>query len=445
LTAARIPPESVDPVAKGVGDSFGFLQLDTILYRCEGEHIINEWTNEQLPRRTIARNCIDGAEKRGIIVLFLAYILDALPASSPLYALIVGVVPDAQNALPEVKKQIGDVRTGLERTRVLLSDPTARSAFASSKDTLTSLEDRISRLDGYKGLHDCLHVLQLKQISLLMASSAAIASDDVHYASLREYKDQVRSQVQSARSIVDRLPEEPSLRSVETKWIDSLEEAAKIIQKSLENRNPNTAKVGIIRMSRVLQVQPPRLNDLIVAAAKEMPLQQLSQTLGTLVATMKSPNSEIANAQVALGRLQQALRGRVVEHDIWQDIDEQIWVIEQLFDQTSDPTDAFTTAWPDLKTPLRTMSDLSPEAEWSNNIRDYSDRIDIELLRLQSLETATGQGGRPKSTLLNLFADLRSEARLRFFIVDQQLKRDCELLVGIGVPIKNILGILSND
>jgi hypothetical protein len=430
----------IDGVAKGVGDVFNFLQLDAILYRCTGRHEINGYTNDKLPRWTVARNCIDGAEKDGIIVLFLAYILSALPTSTPLYDLVVQALPEAKNALPEVKAQLEDVKTGLERTRALLDDPTARSTIVQSKETLEGVEKGISLLDGYKGLHDCLHLLQIKQISLLIASTATIASDDVQYDALREYKDQVRTQVQSARGVAERLPDEPTLRSVETKWIDELETAAKFLQKSLDDRNPSMAKIGIIRMSRVLQFQPPRLNDLILAAAKQLPLQQLSVTLSKLARGSAEAATELANAQTALERLGQALRGRVAEHDMWQEIDKQIWVIEQLFAETVDQTDDFTAAWPDLQTPLRTMADLSPEAEWSRNVRSYSDRIDIELLRLQPLEAAPADGKRPKSLLLNRFADLRSEARLRFFIVDQQLKRDCELLVGIGAPVKGILG-----
>jgi hypothetical protein len=443
LATARIPPSLIDGIAKGVGDVFNFLQLDAILYRCTGKHEINGYTNDKLPRWTIARNCIDGAEKDGIIVLFLAYILDALPASAPLYVLIVQALPEARDALPEVKAQLDDLKTGLERTRVLLDDPTARSTIVQYKETLEGVENGISLLDGYKGLHDCLHLLQIKQISLLIASSATIASDDVQYDALREYRDQVRTQVQSARGVAERLPDEPTLRSVETKWIDELETAAKFLQKSLDDRNPSMAKIGIIRMSRVLQFQPPRLNDLILASAKQLPLQQLSVALSKLVPGSAQGATELTNAQTALEKIGQALRGRVGEHDMWQEIDKQIWVIEQLFAETADKIDAFTAAWPDLKTPLRTMADLSPEAEWSRNVRDYSDRIDIELLRLQSLEGAPADGKRPKSSLLNLFAELRSEARLRFFIVDQLLKRDCELLVGIGAPVKDILGELG--
>lgn len=440
MAAAKIPSNLIDGVAKGVGDVFNFPQLDAILYRCTGGHKINGYTNDRLPRWTIARNCIDGAEKDGIIVLFLAYILDALPTSTPLYALVVQAVPEAKNALTEVKAQLEDVKTGLERTRTLLDDPAARSTIVQYKETLEGVQNGISLLDGYKGLHDCLHLLQIKQISLLIASTAAIASDDVQYDALREYKDQVRTQVQSARGVAERLPDEPTLRSVETKWIDELETAAKFLQKSLDDRNPSMAKIGIIKMSRVLQFQPPRLNDLILAAAKELPLQQLSAALSQLAPGSAQATAELANAQTALERLGQALRGRVGEHDIWQEIDKQIWVIEQLLAETADQTDDFTAAWPDLKTPLRTMADLSPEAEWSRNVKNYSDRIDIELLRLQQLEAAPADAKPPKSMLLNRFADLRSEARLRFFIVDQQLKRDCELLVGIGAPVKGILG-----
>ncbi|WP_461330715.1 hypothetical protein [Bradyrhizobium liaoningense] len=316
----------VDGVAKGIGDAFDFLQLDAIIYRCTGEHRINGWTNDKLPRWMIARNCIDGAEKQGLIVRFLAYILSSLPPAGTLHVLIVNAMPQAKDALPEVKPQVEEVRLGLERTRELLNDPAARSTIEESREILTDVERGISLLDGYKGLHDCLHSLQAKQISLLIASSARIASDSLQHDALREYKDQVRTQVQCARDVVDRLPDDATLRSVEKKWIDELDIAAKFLQKSLDDRNPNAARIGIIRMSRVLQFQPPRLNDLIVAAAKQLPLQKLSAAMGTLAEIDHGGSNDLANGQAALSRLDQAVRGRVAEHDLWQEIDKQIWV-----------------------------------------------------------------------------------------------------------------------
>ncbi|WP_461717850.1 hypothetical protein [Bradyrhizobium liaoningense] len=113
----------VDGVAKGIGDAFDFLQLDAIIYRCTGEHRINGWTNDKLPRWMIARNCIDGAEKQGLIVRFLAYILSSLPPAGTLHVLIVNAMPQAKDALPEVKPQVEEVRLGLERTRELLNGP----------------------------------------------------------------------------------------------------------------------------------------------------------------------------------------------------------------------------------------------------------------------------------------------------------------------------------
>ncbi|MDA9393097.1 hypothetical protein WN73_21510 [Bradyrhizobium sp. CCBAU 45394] len=434
----------VDGVARGIGDVFDFPQLDAIIYRCTGEHRINGWTNDRLPRWTIARNCIDGAEKQGLIVLFLAYVLSALPPSGTLYLLIIQAMPQAKDALPEVKSQVEEVRAGLERTRSLLNDPAARATIEQSRQTLTNLGTGISLLDGYKGLHDCLHSLQVKQISLLIASSTKIASDSLQHNALREYKDQVRTQVQCARDVIDKLPDDAALRSVETKWIDELDTASRFLQKSLDDRNPNAARIGIIRMSRVLQFQPPRLNDLIVAAATELPLQKLSVALGNLAAAVTQGASDLTNAEAALSRLDQAVRGRVAEHDLWQEIDKQIWVIEQLFSDTVDTTDAFMVAWPDLKTPLRTMADLSPAADWSRNVKEYSDRIDVELLRLQSPNAVVPIGTTRTAGLFDLFASLRSESRLRFFVVDQQLRRDCESLVAIGAPVKGILEMLDH-
>lgn len=443
MAGEKIPPNLVDVVAKGIGDAFDFLQLDAVIYRCTGEHRINGWTNDKLPRWTIARNCIDGAEKQGLIVLFLAYILSSLPPTGALYVLIANAMPQSKEALPEVIPQVEEVRLGLERTKELLDDPAARGTIEESREILTDVERGISLLDGYKGLHDCLHSLQAKQISLLIASSAKIASDSVQHDALREYKDQVRTQVQCARDVLERLPDDAVLRSVETKWIDELDTAAKFLQKSLDDRNPNAARIGIIRMSRVLQFQPPRLNDLIVAAAKQLPLQKLSAAMGTFAGIDHGGSNDLANSQGALSRLDQAVRGRVAEHDLWQEIDKQIWVIEQIFGDTVD-TDGFTAAWPDLKMPLRTMADLSPDADWAKNVKDYSDRIDTELLRLQSPDAATPTGNQRIGTLLDLFSNIRSESRLRFFVVDQQLRRDCESLVGIGAPVKSILETLGH-
>lgn len=443
----KIPPGMLDGIAKGIGEDFTFLQLDAILYRCAGERVILGYTNEKLPPWTIARNCLDGVEREGFTVVFLANLLLSLPETSPLYAKIVAAVPQAKVALPEVKAQLPDVIKGLETTRNLLSgiaDPDARKALERSKATLEEVDRSIILLEAYKELHDCLHLLQIRQISSLLASTTSIAADPTQMAALREYKEQVRTSVQAARTIAAKLPNEPMLRAVEGKWIDDLDTSARFLDQALKDRNPAAAKVGIIRLSRVLQFQPPRLNDLIVASAKELPLLALSDALQKLGGSVREGAAELPAAAVALKNLNQAIRSHVAEHDMWQDIDKGIWVLEQVFSQSATQSDDFTAYWPEMKTRVRTMADLSPDSEWSHNIREDSDRIDLELLRLQKAAAAPSDPQAP-SQLWSVFSDLRSEARFRFFVVDQQLKEDCGLLIGIGAPVQSILGMLSHD
>jgi hypothetical protein len=195
----------------------------------------------------------------------------------------------------------------------------------------------------------------------------------------------------------------------------------------------------------VLEFQPPRLNDLIVASAKQLPLKDLSDGLKGLSGSAGDSSSQLLNADTALRNVDQAMRGRVAEHDMWQEIDKGIWVLEQVFTQSASQAEDFTAYWPELKSRVRTMADLSPDADWSRNVRDSSERVDLELLRQQSAAASPPAGAPAPSQLWSVFSDLRSETRYRFFIVDQQLKRDCESLVDIGTPVRSILGMLSHD
>jgi hypothetical protein len=435
----KIPASLIDVIARGIGETFTFLQLDSILYRCAGDRVILGYTNDTLPLWTIARNCLDGAERDGLTVVFLAHVLAALPETAVLYVKIIEAVPQAKNALPEIKAQLPDILKGLIKTSEMLADPKVRAIVDGSKSTLQKTENGISLLGGYKGLHDCLHLLQIKQISLLLASTTLIATDANQSAALREYKDQVRTQAENAREVAKELPDEPTLRAVENKWIDELETAATFLQKALDIRNPAAAKIGIIRLSRVLEIQPPRLNDLIVAAANGLPLKEMSNALRNIASLGGDDAAAFAGADAALKNLDQALRARVAEHDQWQEIDKGIWVLEQVFSQSANEADDFTAYWPEMKSRVTALAYLSPGSAWSRTLGGYVDGIDLELLRLQSVAAAQDASAQKGSQLAVLFGQLSSEARYRFFVIDKQLKVDCSSLLSIGAPIQSIL------
>ncbi len=194
----------------------------------------------------------------------------------------------------------------------------------------------------------------------------------------------------------------------------------------------------------MLESQPPRLNTLIIKAAKEMPLKILSAALKELAKSGVSAASDFDAADAALLKVDQALRARVAEHDMWQAIDGDLWALEQIFNLLVDQTGTFTVGWPGVKSKIRSLTDLSPGSEWSHRMRKYAEDIDLELLSAQATTAAPPATQKQVSQLALLFAEFRGEARHQFFVVNRQLKNDCTSLVGINAPISSILEMLGH-
>ena len=435
----------LQPICDKIGDTFGFITLDAIIYRTCGDHRINEYASDQVPRRQMAYACVTGLERDGFVVTFLAHILAMVPGDSTLHVLIITALPEAQTAIKDIEPQISEIIEGLRRTRAYISDPVPAAALKQSQAVLELLERCLTLLDCYKGFHDCLHGVLLGPFAQLLASMRAIARNDwQQLPSLREYGVQLFIAAQLARTIEERLPEEGMVRSIEKKWIDALEEVGNIYRKALKQQNAALAKVAVIKLSIVLKNQSPRLNDYIVEAAKTLPLEKLRSVLVKLVGNDMENVPEISKAIVAIANLEIALRSRVAEHDMWQAVDQSVWYLDDLFTQSPHLFEDFTAFWPEVRSSIRTLADLSPTAEWSVAILGDSALVDQELLSYDLAKTAAQDGSLLSHDLDNTFGALRSEARMRFFVVDQALKRDCARLIELSGPTKQILMDLSH-
>ncbi len=195
-------------------------------------------------------------------------------------------------------------------------------------------------------------------------------------------------------------------------------------------------------------MHPQRLNEAIFAAAKELQLGELSNTLSNVGKAVNDAGGEIAKAEKSLDYLSNALRSRVAEHDLWQSVDDGLWALDKIFDQSAGTTvEDFTSVWPPTKSAVHALAAISPDAQWSQNIEKYAARVDDELVHIeaQSGSNAASLGtDSSQRRLSRLFNDFRREARVRFFIVDELLKNECGLLVKIGAPMQSILRDLAN-
>ncbi|MBI3435691.1 MAG: hypothetical protein HY056_11545 [Proteobacteria bacterium] len=447
MVAMPISAALVEPLGNAIGDRFGFRELDIILYKCFSDRKINEIASETQPPRIIARECLVAVEREGYEKIFLAHVIFSRPGDDDLRALVAQALPAALEVLPEIKAQVEGVLAALERTRQSIADPRTKSAIGESRDRLEFVIKGISLLDIYKNLHDSLHRIQMRPFPALLAAARNMRRIPILVDNLREYQDQVRISVETAKSMLDRLADEPALRSVEERWISKLEDVSNKYQQSLDARDTSAASVAIYRFWRLLEYDPKRLNERIFETAKALPLAELSAALRKVSEALGNDAGEIANADASLASLRANLRSRVAEHDMWQKVDDDyLWPLDKAFVESITLVEDFNAVWPETKLTVGALASLNPDAAWSRNVRKYSDNIDDELARAATAPGADDAAGEePMKNLGRRFNEYRSEVRFRFFAVDNALKRECGMLIRLGDPLRSLLRELGDD
>jgi hypothetical protein len=424
-----LPAEFLQQVADAIGDAFDLPELNGIVLKSTGEGLFKEWVSEGKTHRVTAFELLVALGQQGLETLFLARVLEARPTDEKIKELITRAQPAVLEVRLETGKQVGDVLAGLRATRDKLQEPAVRQAVAISRDALASGARGFDTLAVYKNLHDCLHALQLKTFRDLKAAARRLAQDPDQASSLREFAEQLRTACTNAREWPDRLPADPTMREVELIWIQTLETAAEKLQSALDASAAPAIREALTEIRTVLRREPFRLNQLIYATAKSLPLAALTSALRQVSDAVGDGAAELTKAHNAMRDLGATVLGRVVEHKMWQDADNKIWHLEETFELAPDEAlEDFGLAWPATKTSILSLAAMEPNALWAKNANNYSKRLDDELAKE---ELGTG--------LKTAFDAYRREARFRFFAVDRQLRSDCASLVRMGDPLHAIL------
>ena len=427
-----IQPDLIQSLATAIGKAFDFPELEAIVFRSTGGELglFQDLVGKGDPTVVTAYKLLVEIEKRGFDTLLLAYILSSRPADAALRELIGKACPPALSAEVDTRKQVPTVLAGLAVTRNILADPAVKASLTESRDALTSLVRDIEVLGVYKDLHDCLHQLQLKSSLYLRSLAKRLGTDPSQDGILREYDEQIRIAYSKARDSAEPLADAP--KGIETVWIDDLENASGKYLPALDKTDVRAILSALNEVFHVIRSEPFRLSKQIYVTAKQLPLQNLTEALRKVSEAVGAEHPELAVAHSSMHNLQATLLGRVLEHKMWQDTDNKISDLEETFGHASEEIrEDFNLAWggPNgAKESVRAMMALDPKAKWTQNLQQYSDRLDDELAHEA-----------PGADLLKAFDAYRREARFRFFAVDSQLKKDCAELVRIGEPLRAII------
>jgi hypothetical protein len=444
-----LKPDAFETLSKEIGTRFDFYALDLILFKMTGDHIIHAIAAERDPRWQIARACLEQAEKDGTTVQLLNFALTAHVTDDGFRDIVTALVPQTANFQPEIKLAVAGIVSGLDGTLGQLADPAIRSAIAGSSVKLADIRRKVIALGVYKLFHDSLHRLQMRRFASLRDAASALKPDSVVPDTLLNFQDQIRASLAVVSRELLRLPVDDEDRAEQGLWIGRLQAAATDLQTAIDQGDRDLARRSLQAVKRILDTQPTAINGRIFSIAETLGLSDLVLTLERVADVAHETEKErIAAGAETLKNLSIVLIGRVREHRLWQEVDDDLEPFEPYFGlKLQELLTDFPPDWTSVKGKFPTLWGHDPDSRWATQLRRYQRNIDDELTRLEGMLGQSTDGDAaawPADRLVQQFGNFKAEARLQFFVVDTTLKIDCEALLAIDPALGAIVKRLNN-
>ncbi|MEA2910493.1 MAG: hypothetical protein QOJ15_2574 [Bradyrhizobium sp.] len=315
----------------------------------------------------------------------------------------------------------------VERIPSFYSLPQEEREFTLLKDSFKSDFQRcfaqIKLLSGRKEIHDQLHDLELKfyvpvQDSLPDASASIdrqlldILRD--HYFTLSEILDNLRA-------IVTRYKE--YLPDKEQTVLDDVAKARTMLDEGIRRADLVSMRGAVRKIERVVAFWPSQMNARLTENARELGLGTLAKKLQQLCENSASFKQQLGEKASQLENLQQRISTLAAIHDDCQSFDNDLRALDSMLTQSLQDIEDL---WPELHGKAATLCAENSET-WAAPLGHWGGQMD-QALKRQSVDDAK-----------QCFIRFSSAARKRFYLADQDLKKNCELLQRVGDPIEALL------
>lgn len=418
-------PTFLKPVADAIGDALTIEQLEDIVIAATGSGLFEEFAAPSDPRRLAVRRTLERLIQDGTERWLLTYVLISADADDRLRRLIVKACPETLVSLPFVDQQVDRALQSLDKVMIAALASDFKSELKPSRDKLSAISRQVATLFTYKTLHECLHALHLK-LAFKSALDAAV-NDQARLRELKDGEEKIERSCTTAREAAASLDDADS--QVEVSWIAELERLSKQLQSTIAASNADEAAGIRAEVQRLIRLQLSRLNKNIFEAARQLSLHELIVVLPTEIKLEDS----FFQLSHAVRELKTSVIARALVHKIWQDVDNELSLIEGFLDVPANGAAQFAEHWLTLKLRILWLGTLDPDAEWSKEAKKYSEHIDDELTE-EKLDNDV------KPT----FETYCRIVKFRFFAVDATLKADCGSLGKFHAPLKRIVEEISN-
>jgi hypothetical protein len=336
--------------------------------------------------------------------------------------------PDTETQFQSTEASTHFVSAGMNALIRLMQAPQVRAAVVAFQTDFQAACEQIDILTDHKRLHDLFQELE-SRYNLVDHDRKHLETDETAWDSLMLIEPEIQTTTDELLNVAN----QAAFAADESWWTQQLDQTRQELRQAVENIDPAKLKSAAHRLYRVLTREPSRINARLVATAGSLRLSALVKALSIVHSSLTQPDLDLEAARQfqigleALTRLDSGLKTLVSNHNIWQDVDDELRRVEANLGQD---TGELELAWLDLKSMTDTLCHAN-EARWAVDLNQVSAALDSAL----ATETPV--------KVRHLFRRYRSQAGQRFRQVDQELLTLCRELQKIGASLNLVLRIIE--
>jgi hypothetical protein len=246
----------------------------------------------------------------------------------------------------------------------------------------------------------------------------------------------LRGTIEQARALADRLP----VPNREISWIESLEQAHKFLIDSIEARDVGRSSTAVILITRVLDRQLGRLNEVMVSQAGQLEVSvapaksalRFAHNHAVALRIESEREDEIRDGIQAFERLIPGFMTLINEHNLWQSIEDDLRTIEASLANSQEQLDLL---WPQLQKKIEAMLSGKREA-WASKLQTSSTALQNVL---------AVRDARRAPEVRDLFDRFRRICGRHFLLIDDQLREECKELANVDESLQLLIRIIDTQ
>lgn len=427
-----LAPPSIPSVAQAIVRALPD-EIEKLVAAATGNELFIEYASPKTPLRRAVEDAL-----RQLVVdrkerWLLTHIMIHEMAGPSLLRLIVKDCPEALLPPPNVDQQVARVMRQLVLVTAAVSaaaaaDPWLKDQLHQSRDKFGDISRQISALAAYKGLHECLHALDLKLTFLAVLDRNTAEAGT---GALDGRPAQLQNACLEARARAAPLGSNSAESQLEFAWIDELEKLVGQYGTALGARDAAAAASLMSDVQRLVRLQLSRLNARIFETACKLPLANLVLALRDEF----SSNDFFDEFDFAVRDLSPTVIARALYHRMWQDADNELAMMTDLLDAPYDGLKLVLGHWVTFWNRITWLIKYDPDIQWAAEALKGGEHLADALADLAGEVTE----GKINATTRQSFEDYFNQIRLRFLAIDAALKSDFGILSRIDPSLQSFL------